>query len=217
VLPKISQTTYMQVMPILNPVTWATLRSRVADLDKESIWLEIPLDEKSRKYHRPGIGEQFRIFYFTQEGVRHQFISTVTGLKKDPVHLFSVRIPHSEDIERDQRRSFLRVEAQQEIAVRIGDRTRFIALTDDVGGGGISFRCERHWPLVSGQGINCWLLLNYRNGSLGHAKFQAEVVRIVPVEPDRHLVMLRFRDIHDSDQQQIIRFCFDRQLEKHKG
>jgi c-di-GMP-binding flagellar brake protein YcgR len=217
VLPKINQTTYMQVMPVAQPEAAATLRSRVADLDNESIWLEIPLDEHSRKYHRPRIGEQVRMYYFTQEGVKHQFTTTVTGLKQDPVRLFSVRIPHAGDVEREQRRSFLRVEAQQEIAVRIGDKARFTALTDDVGGGGLSFRCDRSWPIVPGLSLNCWLLLNYRNGNLGHAKFASQVVRVVPLEPNKHLVMIRFQDIHDTEQQKIIRFCFERQLDKHKG
>jgi c-di-GMP-binding flagellar brake protein YcgR len=217
VLPKINQTTYMQLMPVSDPDTAITLRSRVADVDKEFIWLEIPFDEKSRKLHRTHVGDQFRIFYFTQEGVKYQFAATVTALKKDPVRLFSVGIPNVDEMDREQRRNFLRVEAMQEIAVRIGNRVRFTALTDDVGGGGLSFRCDRSWPMVTGMTVSCWLLLNYRNGSLGHAKFDAEVVRVVPVEPNHNIVMMRFRDIHDSEQQRIIRFCFERQLEKHKG
>ncbi|WP_169306561.1 flagellar brake protein [Cohnella pontilimi] len=216
-LPKINQTTYMQLMPVTDPDSATTFRSRVADMDKEFIWLEIPLDEQSRKYHRTHVGDEFRILFFTPEGVKYQFAAAIAEMKKEPVRLIAVPTPKTEQIEREQRRNFLRVEAEQEIAVRIGDRVRFTALTDDVGGGGLSFRCNRSWPLVPGMTLSCWLLLNYRNGSLGHAKFEGEVVRIVPEEPNQHTVMLRFRDIHDSDQQRIIRFCFERQLEKHKG
>ncbi|WP_276351699.1 flagellar brake protein [Cohnella caldifontis] len=216
-LPKINQTTFLQPLPDQDPETASTLRSRVADLDDKSIWLEIPLDEKTRRYHRPQVGEQFRLFYFTQEGVKHLFNTTVTGVKKDTVTIFSVRKPVPEDIQREQRRSFLRVEAQLELAVRMGDKVRFTAITDDVGGGGLSFRTDRKWPMVPGAALSCWLLLNYKNGNLAHAKFDGEVVRVMPVEPDKHLVMMRFQDIQDAEQQKIIRYCFERQLDKHKG
>jgi len=217
VLPKINQTTYLQILPDSDPETSSTLRTRVADLDDESIWLEIPLDEKTRRYYRPQVGERFRMFYFTKEGVKHLFETSVTAVKKDAVTIFSVRKPLPEAVKREQRRSFLRVEAQLELAVRMGDKVRFTALTDDVGGGGLSFRTDRKWPMVPGAALSCWLLLNYRNGNLAHAKFDGEIVRVMPVEPDKHLVMMRFQDIQDSEQQKIIRFCFERQLDKHKG
>jgi c-di-GMP-binding flagellar brake protein YcgR len=207
----------MQLLPVDDPETASTLRSRVADLDGKSIWLEIPLDEKSRRYHRPQVGEQFRVFYFTADGVKHIFHTAVTGVKKDTITTFSVRKPQPEQVEREQRRSFFRVDAQLELAVRIGDKVRFTAITDDVGGGGLSFRTDRKWPLVAGGIISCWLLLTYKNGNLGHAKFDGEVVRVVPVEPDKHLIMMRFQEIQDPEQQKIVRFCFERQLDQHKG
>lgn len=216
-LPKINQTTYLQLLPVQDAESAPTFRSRVADADDDSIWLEIPLDEKSRRYHRPQPGEQFRMFYFTKDGVKHSFETSAVGAKKDVVNLFSVRKPSPEQVKREQRRSFLRVEAQLELAVRIGDKLRFTAITDDVGGGGLSFRTDRKWPLVAGGALSCWLLLTYRNGNLGHAKFDGEIVRVMPVEPDRHLVMMRFQDIQESEQQKIIRFCFERQLDQHKS
>lgn len=215
--PKINQTTYMQRLTDRDPESAATLRSRVADLDDKSIWLEIPLDEKTRRYYRPQIGEPFQMFYFTQEGVKHVFQTSVTNIRKDVVTLFSVRKPEADEIQREQRRSFLRVEAQLELAVRIGDKVRFTAITDDVGGGGLSFRTDRKWPMEPGAALSCWLLLNYRNGNLAHAAFEGEVVRVMPVEPDKNLVMMRFSDIQDAEQQKIIRFCFERQLDTHKG
>lgn len=216
-LPKINQTTFLQPLPIVSPEKEVTLRSRVADVDNQSIWLEIPLDEKKRKLHRPQIGEHYRIYYFTQDGVKHLFESAVTHIKQDAVSMFSIRKPNAEDISREQRRSFLRVDAQLEIAVRIGDNIRFTAVTDDVGGGGVSFQTSRKWPLVPGMLLSCWLLLTYRNGNIAHAKFEGEIVRVMSVEPENYLVMVRFQDIQEAEQQKIIQFCFERQLDMHKG
>ncbi|MCD9021232.1 flagellar brake protein [Cohnella silvisoli] len=219
-LPKINQTLYIQIIPeIVNKEADTpplTLRSRVADLDDKNIYIEIPLDEKSRKLYRSELGEKFQLFFFTQEGVKHLFASSVTGFRKDSVPLVSIRKPELEEITKDQRRSFLRVEANLELAVKIGDKLRFVAITEDVGGGGISFTCERKWPIVPNAVLSCWLLLSYKGGSVAHARFEGEVVRVLPVEPDKHLIMMRFQEIADSDQQKIIRYCFERQLDKRK-
>jgi c-di-GMP-binding flagellar brake protein YcgR len=220
VQPKINQTMYIQIIPegVIAEADAAprTLRSRVADLDDKNIYIEIPLDEKSRRLYRSELGEKFQLFFFTQEGVKHLFSSYVTGFRKDSVPLVAIRKPELEEITKDQRRSFLRVEANLELAVRIGEKLRFVAITEDVGGGGISFTCERKWPIVSNAILSCWLLLNYRGGSLAHSRFDGEVVRVLPVEPDKHLIMMRFQDIGETDQQNIIRYCFERQLDKRK-
>jgi c-di-GMP-binding flagellar brake protein YcgR len=216
VLPKINQTTYLQPIATQDEESASTLRSRVADLEDDAIWLEIPLDEKSRKYYRPKVGEQFRIFYFTPDGIKRLFLTEVTGLRKESIALVSVRKPGPEDIRSEQRRNFLRVDAQLELAVRAGDKVRFTALTDDVGGGGLSFRTDSTWPMAPGASLSCWLLIQYRNGHLDHAKFNGEVVRVEPVTPEKNLVMVRYQDIQEAEQQKIIRYCFERQLDMHR-
>ncbi|MBB6674170.1 flagellar brake protein [Cohnella nanjingensis] len=216
-LPNINQTLYIQILtPDADASAATTLRSRLADADEPSLYFEIPIDEKSGRLQRLQTGEELRLTYFTSDGVKHQFVTSVVGFRQEAVNLVAVRKPAPEDISREQRRSFLRVEAQLEVAVRFGEKLRFTALTDDVGGGGLSFRCERKWPITPNTKIHCWLLLSYRSGSVSHAQFEGEVVRVVPVEPNHHLVMMRFEDIQDADQQKIIRFCFERQLDMRK-
>ncbi len=215
-LPKINQTMYIQTVNELPETPSLTLRSRVADIDAGNIYIEIPLDEKSRRYYRAQVGETMQLYFFTAEGVKHLFTSQVTGFRKDTVNLVSIRKPNLDEISKDQRRSFLRVEANLELAVRLSDRLKFVAITEDVGGGGVSFVCDRKWPIVQNSLLDCWLLLTYKGGSIAHASFQGEVVRVLPAESDRHLIMMRFKEIADSDQQKVIRYCFERQLDKRK-
>ncbi len=215
-LPKINQTMYIQTVNELPETPSLTLRSRVADIDAGNIYIEIPLDEKSRRYYRAQVGETMQLYFFTAEGVKHLFTSQVTGFRKDTVNLVSIRKPNLDEISKDQRRSFLRVEANLELAVRLSDRLKFVAITEDVGGGGVSFVCDRKWPIVQNTLLDCWLLLTYKGGSIAHASFQGEVVRVLPAESDRHLIMMRFKEIADSDQQKVIRYCFERQLDKRK-
>lgn len=215
-LPKINQTMYIQTVNELPDTPTITLRSRVADMDASNIYIEVPLDEKSRRYYRAEQGETLQLYFFTAEGVKHIFTTQVTGFRKDTVNLVSIRKPNLEEISKDQRRSYLRVEANLELAVRMADKLKFVAITEDVGGGGVSFTCDRKWPIVQNTVLHCWLLLTYKGGSIAHASFEGEVVRVLPVEPDKHLIMMRFKDIADSDQQKVIRYCFERQLDKRK-
>jgi c-di-GMP-binding flagellar brake protein YcgR len=220
VLPKINQTLYILIIPEVvkaeEEAPPLTLRSRVADMDDKNIYIEIPIDEKSRRLYRAKEGEKFQTFFFTQDGVKHLFTSSVTGFRKDSISLVALRKPELEEITKDQRRSFLRVEANLELAVRLGEKLQIVAITEDVGGGGISFTCEQKWPIVPNAILSCWLLLSYKGGSVAHSRFDGEVVRVLPTGQDRHLIMMRFQDIADSDQQKIIRYCFERQLDKRK-
>ncbi len=211
-LPKINQMMYIQTESEPDSES-VTLRSRVADVDDRNIYIEIPLNEKNRRLYRTSVGEQLSVYYFTQDGVKHLFNSSVQGFRKEAVSLVAIRKPDPEQITKDQRRSYLRVETNLEIGVKLGEKLRFVAVTEDLGGGGASFLCERRWPIEPNVTLSCWLLLSYRGGSVSHAKFEGEVVRVLPVEPDKNLVMLRFADITESDQQKIIRYCFERQLE----
>ncbi|MDF2964318.1 MAG: glycosyl transferase, partial [Paenibacillus sp.] len=93
---------------------------------------------------------------------------------------------------------------------------QFIAMTDDVGGGGISFICDGYIPLASQQIVSCWLLAHYRNGQIEHIPFKGELVRIKPLETGKQQVMMRFAEISDRDRQKIIRYCFERQLDFRK-
>ncbi|XID94239.1 flagellar brake protein [Paenibacillaceae bacterium WGS1546] len=214
-LPKINQMMYIQTESESDaePVT---LRSRVADMDEQNLYIERPLNEKTRGLYRAQLGEPMLLYYFTQDGVKHLFSSSVSGFRSEKVPLVAIRMPEPEQISKEQRRSFLRVDANLELAVNCGDKFKLVAVTEDIGGGGASFLCERRWPIAPNAILSCWLLLSYRGGSIAHAKFEGEVVRIIPVEPDKHLIMMRFVDISDSDRQKIVRYCFERQLDMRK-
>ncbi|MNI93593.1 hypothetical protein D3C73_1515730 [compost metagenome] len=61
--------------------------------------------------------------------------------------------------------------------------------------------------------LSCWLLLTYRSGSVEHANFEGEIVRMKQLENGRSLVMLKFSSISDAERQKIIRYCFERQFD----
>lgn len=215
-LPKVNQILHMQVNSIDDEESRIEYKSRIADVTDSVIAVEIPLNEKTGRLKKLYQGDELSTFYLGQGGVKHYFTTSVTGFREDVIRLVELRKPEPETITQVQRRSFLRVLAELEIAVKLSDQIQFIGVTEDVGGGGISFICDGHIPIGMNANISCWVLATYKNGNIEHIPFTGEVVRVKQLETGKQLAMIRFIDIADRERQKLIRFCFERQMDFRK-
>ncbi|SDC39605.1 c-di-GMP-binding flagellar brake protein YcgR, contains PilZNR and PilZ domains [Paenibacillus sp. UNCCL117] len=215
-LPKVNSILHIQVNSIDEEEARQEYKSRIADVTEDHISMEVPLHEASGRLKRLYPGDELSIYFITDGGVKNYFSSSVIGFNDDVIRLVQIKKPAAESITKIQRRNFLRVPAEVDIAVRLSDNYQFVAMTDDVGGGGISFVCEGHIPVRNAQAVGCWLLLPFKNGTIEHVPFKSEVVRVKPLETGRQQVMLRFSEIAESDRQKVIRYCFERQFDFRK-
>ncbi|MBW7455929.1 flagellar brake protein [Paenibacillus sepulcri] len=215
-LPKVNQFLYLQVASSDEEEANTEYKSRVSDEADHELLIDIPILESNGRYKRLFLGDELSIYFMTGDGVKHYFNSHVLGFKDDVVKMIRIGKPDPESITKVQRRHFLRVSAELELAIQMSTHVRFIGMTDDVGGGGISFLADAKWPIVDGTDLDCWLLVPYRNGTIDHAQFKAEVVRVKRMETGKNQIMAKFASISDGDRQKIIRFCFERQLDFRK-
>ncbi|WP_325176623.1 flagellar brake protein [Paenibacillus alkalitolerans] len=213
---KVSDILYLQVASLDEEESKKEYKSRIADMDNERISIEIPIQEKTGKYKRLETGDQLSVHFVTEGGVKNFFESEVLGFTEDVIKLAIIRKPDPNSITRVQRRTFLRVSARLELAVKIGENLQFLAYTEDVGGGGVSFLCDGHIPLKVNDTLQCWLLIHFRNNAIEHAHFKGEIVRVKEQEGGKQLIMIRFVDIAAAEQQKIIRYAFERQLDFRK-
>lgn len=213
-LPKINQMLYLQIASSDEEESVIEYRSRIADEEDNALHIEYPLSQKTGRIKRLFLGDELSVYFVSADGVKHYFDSHVLGFKEDgSVRLVRIMKPDPDKMTKVQRRSFLRVPAYLDLAVHLSNNERFVCQTDDVGGGGISFICDPKWRLESGSPISCWLLIPYRNGSIEHVPFKAEIVRVNDLESGRLQAMSKFIEINDSDRGKIIRYCFEKQLE----
>lgn len=212
-LPKINQMLYYQIASSDADETKIEYKSRIADIKEDGYYIEYPLNEQTGRLKRLFLGEELSMYMLSEDGVKHYFDSHVLGFIDDGVRLVRIRIPSPDQITKVQRRSFLRVPAELELAVKLNKHSSFVCKTDDVGGGGISFLCDGSTDLKREQAIESWMLIPYKNGTIEHAGFAGEVVRVVQLDTGRKQVMLKFTKITDLDRQKIIRYCFERQLD----
>ncbi|MFD1955756.1 flagellar brake protein [Paenibacillus thailandensis] len=211
-MPTVNQMLYLRVAASNPEESEKEYKARIADAEGDTLLIETPIHEPTGRLKKLLLGDELSIYYINETGIKHFFDSHVLGFRDDQVRLVKIRKPDPERITKVQRRNFLRVPAELELAVLTENRERFIAVTDDVGGG-VSFLCDSKRDIQVGQRLDCWILLNYKNGAVDHAPFASEVVRIVEMGAGRKQVMSKFTTISDSDRQKIIRYCFERQFD----
>ncbi|MNW39991.1 PilZ domain protein [compost metagenome] len=211
--PKVNDLVYIQVASASKKEAEKECKSRIADIEEESFLIEIPIESDTGKVKRLFIGDELSIYFLSDTGVKNYFNTYVLGFAEDVVQLVRIRKPEEDTISKIQRRNFLRVVAELELAVKLKDSTQFIAHTEDVGGGGVSFICDSKYVINQGDLIYCWLLLPFKNGLIDHVPFEAEVVRTKSLESGRTTVMLKFVSISNLERQTLIRYCFERQFD----
>lgn len=191
-------------------------KARIADIGTDYIAMEVPISVKTGRLKRLIPGDQLSVYFVTDGGVKNFFPSEVLGFREEVIRLVLIKPPEPDQITKVQRRNFLRVPALLEVAVKLHNRLQITAMTDDVGGGGLSFVCDSHIPVKNKESVSGWLLISFKNGAIDHMPFKAEVVRVKQLEGGQQLVMCSFTEIADHERQKVIRFCFERQLEFRK-
>ncbi|MEK5238488.1 flagellar brake domain-containing protein [Paenibacillus sp. FSL L8-0470] len=211
--PKINEYLYIQIASSDAAEAELEYRSRIADMEDEALLIEIPMQASNGRLKKLFIGDELSVYFLTEGGIKNYFNTHVLGFKEDVIRMVRVRKPETDAIFKIQRRSFFRVNAELELAVKDSLGSRFLVRTDDIGGGGASFLSDPKVKVEVGDKLFCWLLVPYRNGSTEHVNFEGEIVRIKQLESGRNLVMLKFAAITDSERQKIIRYCFERQFD----
>jgi c-di-GMP-binding flagellar brake protein YcgR len=211
--PKINEHLYIQVASSDTAEAEIEYKSRIADIEDNAFLIEIPMQVNNGRLKKLFMGDELSVYFITEGGIKNYFNTHVVGFKEDVIRMVRVRKPEVESIFKIQRRSFLRVSSELELAVKDTLGSRFLVRTDDIGGGGTSFISDAKVKLAVSDKLSCWLLLPYRNGSMEHANFEGEIVRMKQLENGRNLVMLKFSSISDAERQKIIRYCFERQFD----
>ncbi|GGA22913.1 flagellar brake protein [Paenibacillus physcomitrellae] len=211
--PKVNEFVYLQVVSGDEKEAKTEYKSRISDIEEDALLIEVPMEVGHNRLKRLFIGEELSVYFMTESGTKNYFSTYVLGFTNDVVRQVRIRKPEPSSITQVQRRNYLRVPAELELAVGMKNGQRFLVVTDDVGGGGVSYFAESSNQVVEGDLLDCWLLVPYRNGSIEHVHFEAEVVRKKKLESGKQQVMLKFTGITDYERQKIIRYCFERQFD----
>ncbi|MDD9148643.1 MULTISPECIES: flagellar brake protein [unclassified Sporolactobacillus] len=193
-------------------------RCRIMDVAPDAVTIDYPVDEKDDRTPVFMNGTPFTANYVENGGAycfKTVFLHRVAG--KIPMML--LKYGGADSIEKIQRRNFVRVEANLDIAVHSvnGGFRPFSTLTSDIGGGGTLINVPEHHEIHEEDEVDIWLCLPMASGENIYQKLEGKVVRIFTDKKTRtERASIQFKFSGDRERQPIIRFCFEKQLEERK-
>lgn len=194
-------------------------KSRIADIQGESLAIEIPIDEETGKMHGFPMKTEITISFVDMGGIKYAFDTIVTGKSRDNIPLLLINMPKLDQIRKIQRRDYLRVPTNLKLTFTPQNKEESVeGTTIDVGGGGAGFALDSSINLELGDELVCSITIPVARKGLDVIRFSAKVARIIPPNEGYNLqrIGLQIMDIQERDRDKIIRYCFQRELELRK-
>ena len=184
-------------------------KCRIVEKQNNMIYIDYPINVATKKTAFLIDGAQFRVT-FSSDMDTYSFNTEVLGRKGGDVQMIILAHPAADEFIKIQRRKFVRVETPVDIAVEHKGQ-KFQLVADDISAGGSLIRLKTPVNFNEGDTVNSLIVLPLVNGEIRYVETNSEVVKIF--ERDGILVAsLQFADTEDFDKQQIVRFCFERQV-----
>lgn len=189
-------------------------RSKVIDIDDEYFYIDFPIDKKTERTTHFYNNEKV-IFQYTKNNVVFEFSGTVLDRVMKNVPALKFHVPNKEDIKQIQRRQFVRVETDVDVAVHCPNNSflPFTTVTRDISGGGASIVLKDQTFEV-GQSLELYIVLDTKNG-YEYIELEAKVVRM-QTKDNIKTVSVKFVNEDEKKRQKIIQYCFDIERKKRK-
>lgn len=142
------------------------------------------------------------------------FQTTVKGRHHKGIPMLQLAYEGDENLIKVQRREFVRVDANLDVAVEVGDDV-YRLVTADISAGGLAINLPTLQTLTAQTIVKLLIVLPFAAREIEYVRAKAEVVRVWE-DHGRNIASLTFLDTSSSDRQQIVKFCFEHQLQMKK-
>ena len=189
-------------------------KSKVVDLGEDFLMIDYPIHMETERTAFFLDGTQLSITFVDQYKMSFSFRTEVLGRFNRGIPMLKLSYPGDMELIKIQRREYVRVETPIDVAVDQGHGyEQFVA--EDISAGGLAILLGNTAEFEEGQKLLLYMALPFMNGDIHYVRTDAIVIRIWEKE-GRKLASLQFQDTMDADRQHIIRFCFERQLQRRK-
>ncbi|WP_044748031.1 flagellar brake protein [Bacillus alveayuensis] len=195
-------------------------KCKVAEISPNSIHIDYPVNMETGKTVFLLNGMQFKASFIGKDQSLYLFETEVTGKIKQPIPLIVLSYPGEQQLIRIQRRQYVRVEANVDVAIHPlnGEFSPFTTITSDISAGGAAIVLPAKIKgFEPGMTVEMWLVLYMRSGKIHYLNIPSKIVRIfkaehTPVEK----ASLQFLDMTQQERLLLIRYSFERQLEQRQ-
>lgn len=184
-------------------------KSKVVDFSDGFVLIDYPAHIGTGKTAFFMDGTQLLIS-FVENKMSYAFRAEVTGRENRGIPMLKLTYPGDDQLIKIQRREYVRVETAIDVAVSIeGVFQQFVA--EDISAGGIALIIDQDDPFEGSDNVSLTIALPFVNDDIKYVRTEAKAVRIWDKD-DRRIASMEFAKINTTDRQNIIRFCFERQL-----
>ncbi|ERN54158.1 flagellar brake domain-containing protein [Alkalihalophilus marmarensis] len=191
------------------------MRCRLVDKSKGLCIIDYPIDQKTEKTSFLIDGTKLKASFITEANVVYEFNTEVIGREKRNIPVLFLMDPGKDKYYRIQRRNYVRVEAANDVAVHsIDDAFKpFTSVTVDISGGGCAVLLPDEVVLSVDTQVDITIVLPMQKSENQYVRARCRVVRSYkPRIEAKTRASLQFIDVNQKDQDQIVRYCFERQV-----
>lgn len=186
-------------------------KSKVVDYGEEFLMIDYPTHIGTGRSAFFMDGTQLLITFTTDTKSSFAFRTVVTGRLNKGIPMLKLSYPGDDELIKIQRREFVRVDSQIDVAVELeGIYTQFVA--EDISAGGFALNLNHHDEIKEQDDLLVTIVLPFANKEIKYIKAEAKVVRIWEKD-DRTIASCKFEQIPEIARQYIVRFSFERQLQ----
>ncbi|SDO95144.1 flagellar brake protein [Halobacillus aidingensis] len=188
-------------------------KCKLVDFEDSKIYIDYPVHTKTGRTGFFLDGTQFQASFVGQDQSVYWFKTEVVAREKRNIPVIALFFPGLEELNRVQRRKYVRVNASVDVAIE-WDTCSFPTITNDISGGGVMVVQSPSNKLEEENKIDLTLVLPMNTGETHYVFAIGKVIRVIPAkvsQPER--VSIEFIEIHEKDRQLIIKYCFEQQMQ----
>ncbi|WP_175615079.1 flagellar brake protein [Piscibacillus halophilus] len=192
---------------------------RIVDITQNYLCIDYPIDESTGRTSLLLDGSEFTISFVGEDGNVYQFSSEVKGRKKLKIPVLLILIPVKNEIQKIQRREYVRVDVSLDVAIHPqSDQQPLITRTVDISGGGLAVvddgTARGYKP---GDVMDITVVLPFASNHYSYFMAKAELIRFIDGwDQNPAKITYQFINMNDKQRDKIIKYCFEKQLEERR-
>lgn len=202
--------TVLTLEPIVSDNKTEKLQCKVVEQRGHTVYIDYPVNLATKKTVFLIDGTQFRATFHTENNENIAFKTEVLGRVYEKIPMIMLHLPPKEEFIKIQRREFVRVNTQADVALEYQNHF-YQFVTEDISAGGLALKSRNGFPFNEQEIVELTIVLPFTNGDINYVITKAKVVRVFEKE-DGVFASMQFIETDEIDQQTIVRFCFERQL-----
>ncbi|MBS4217290.1 flagellar brake domain-containing protein [Bacillus sp. FJAT-49711] len=191
-------------------------KAKIADFDENKVYISYPLGVTSNKTIFLRTDTKMYASFVDEESGAYLFKTKIIGRVKKQIPLLVLTFPDEENLLKVQRRQFVRINAAIDVSLQLLESEEvYPTVTEDFSAGGCAVILPKNVIIHRGELARICIVLRMQSGEYLYLNLDCRIIRAFD-KNKRQLVSIQFLNVKNKEQQQLMRFCFEKQLEYRK-